>query len=196
MFVQAAQSNPGGMSPTGMAKLVQIESGGRAGIVNGSGHAGLIQAGPAYWSRFGQGSPLDPNQAIAALGRSTASDAAAFRSKLGRDPTDAELYIAHQQGLGGALALMRNPDMPAAHALVAGGAYKSLDTARIAIRANGGNPDAPAQAFVNMWTGKFTGAGMPSITPGGGQTMTHAARLRRHRLPTFRIGDRPRRSLA
>lgn len=173
VFAQAAAAVPGGMSPAGAVRLVQIESGFKANPNPGGKYQGYVQAGAPYWQRYGGGgSPFNLNDSVMAVMRSTAADRQTLASGLGRDPgtiTDGELYLAHQQGPGGALALMRNPDMPAADALAS--AYKgNRALAAQAIRLNGGNPDAPARDFVAKWTYKFGGeGGMPSIAPGGGQ---------------------------
>ena len=162
-FAQAAQ--PGGLSPAGMAKVVQIESGGNPNARNGN-HVGLVQAGPDYWRRFGNGSPLDPFASISALGKSSASDAAYLRNQIGRQPSDAELYLAHQQGAGGAAKLLMYPNARAGD--LVGDA---------AIRGNMGNPNGTAAEYVARWSAKFGGASMATIQPGGGQTMTMPAQV-------------------
>ena len=81
-------------------------------------------------------------------------NASHLRRVLGRDPTSAEVYLAHQQGAGGASALLRNPQMSAAQALAT---VMSPARARQAISVNGGNPDAPASAFAGKWLNKFDG---------------------------------------
>lgn len=174
VFAQAAQAVPGGVSPQGAARIVQIESGFRADPNPGGKYRGYVQAGDAYWQTYGEGgSRHNLADSVMALMRSTAADRRTLAAGLGRDPatiSDGELYLAHQQGPAGALALLRNPNMPAADALAQ--AYKG-DRARAAqaIRMNGGDPDAPAAAFVAKWTYKFGGSGgMPAITPGGGIT--------------------------
>src|SRR5262249_16171620 len=78
-----------------------------------------------------QNSGISTNYVIRALAKTSAydkSDAAAqaadaakedsfnkpvLKEFLGRDPTEAELYLARNQGLGGAKAILRNPDAPA-----------------------------------------------------------------------------------
>ncbi len=171
IFTQAANSAPGSMSASGLARLVKIESSGNPNAGAGRSHQGLVQASEKWWSQFGQGSRLDPEEAIKAAARATAHDRPILASGLGHDPTDAELYLAHQQGPGGALALLRHPDLPAADALVAGGAYKSRASAAAAIAGNGGDPNKPASVFTSMWTAKFGGGTMPEVTPFGGQPL-------------------------
>lgn len=169
VFAQASQSVPGAMSPQGMMRLTQIEFGGGKNDPNNPKHQGPVQASPAYWDRFGAGGDRNNWQdSLAALARSTAADRKTLTSVLGRDPTDAELYLAHQQGPGGASALLRNPTMNAVDALSqAYGGDKAK--ARAAIVANGGDPAGTAADFAGKWIGKFGGGGgVPSFAPGGG----------------------------
>lgn len=169
VFAQASQSVPGAMSPQGMMRLTQIEFGGGKNDPNNPKHQGPVQASPAYWDRFGGGGDRNNWQdSLAALARSTAADRKTLTNVLGRDPTDAELYLAHQQGPGGASALLRNPTMNAVDALSqAYGGDKAK--ARAAIVANGGDPAGTAADFAGKWIGKFGGGGgVPSFAPGGG----------------------------
>ena len=180
VFAQTSSAFPGAMSPQGLARTVQIESSGNPTAGAGTSHVGLVQASPAYWNRFGEGSPTDPNEAIKALGRSTSHDRPILAQVLGRDPSDAELYVAHQQGVGGATALFQNPNERAGDVLFGTGAYKTPAAADAAITGNGGDANAPASAFTGKWIGKFSGPG-GSIIPGGGQTMTMPASV--HGVP-------------
>jgi hypothetical protein len=163
IFAQTAQTVPGGFSPQGLARTVQIESAGNPHADNGIAK-GLGQFTKSTWAKFGQGSPFDPTESIAATQRYAAFNAPILQQGIGHAPTDAELYLAHQQGVGGAIKLLNNPNVRAGN--LVGDA---------AIRENGGDPDAPASAFTSMWTAKFGGSGVPTVTPGGGQTMTMPA---------------------
>ena len=176
IFASAASAQPNSMSPQGMARVVQIESGGNPNAVSPGGrNVGLVQAGDAYWQRYGDGSRLDPQQSVLALGRSTAADRPVLAQALGRQPTDAELYLSHQQGVGGAKALLSHPEMPAAQALVEGGAYGNLNTAISAIKGNGGDPNAPAAVFTQKWIDKFNGTkGVSAIMPASVAGTYHA----------------------
>jgi len=64
-------------------------------------YKGLFQIGRAEWQRTGQGGNIYSarDNALAAA-RLMKENAAGFRKHFGRDPTDAELYLMHQQGLG------------------------------------------------------------------------------------------------
>lgn len=63
---------------------------------------------------------------------------------LGREPTQGELYLAHQQGLGGAIKLLTNPTANAIDLL-----------GRKQVKLNGGNESMNAISFARMWTKKF-----------------------------------------
>ena len=69
-----------------------------------------------------------------------------MRSVLGREPTVGEMYLAHQQGLGGARRLLGNPNADAA-SLVGGEA----------VRLNGGRSGMTAAEFASIWTGRADG---------------------------------------
>lgn len=174
LFVQAG--NQYGVSPTYLARTAQIESGGDPHAHNASSGAdGLFQFIPDTWRQYGRGgNSRDPVAATDAAARLAASNQASLTRVLGRAPSDGELYLAHQQGPAGAEALLANPNMPAADAL-AQAYHGDRAVAARAIRANGGNPDAPASAFSGMWTAKFGGGGLATVTPGGGQPMTMPA---------------------
>lgn len=154
VFTQTTSAVPGGYSPRGLARTVQIESGGNPDATNGI-HKGLGQFSDDTWAHFGEGSPFDPQQALFATQKYAAANASIMEEAFGRRPTDSELYLAHQQGAMGAIKLLSNPNVRAGS--LVGDA---------AIRNNGGDPNAPASAFVSMWVGKFNGAGSAVIQPG------------------------------
>lgn len=107
----------------------------------------------------GEDQRTDFIQAADAAANLNVKNAQGLASFLGRQPTAAELSIAYQQGLGGAKALIANPNMPAKDALSR--AYNGdVDAAARAIRVNGGNPDAPASQFTGRLSAAFES--MPS----------------------------------
>src|SRR6185312_3878502 len=73
-----------------------------------------------------------------------AEDRGGLRKALGREPTEGELYLAHQQGLGGAEKLLANPN-----------ALASALVGERAVTTNGGAPGETARDFAAHWTGKF-----------------------------------------
>jgi hypothetical protein len=103
---------PGVVGGSGYHALTAtIESQGNPDIgTNASGHTGLFQASPEWWKEYGGGG--DINNAAdqhAALDRETADNLPKLKADLGRPVTNADLYLAHQQGEAGAVALLNNP---------------------------------------------------------------------------------------
>ena len=132
VYRQAADTVPNGYSASGLARTIQIESGGDPTATNGT-HVGLGQFSPATWKEVGRGDPKNPDDAIAATQRYAAQNKPILSLALNRAPTDAELYLAHQQGPFGATKLLQNPTVRAGS--LVGDA---------AISQNGGDPNAPA----------------------------------------------------
>jgi hypothetical protein len=147
-----------GISPEYMARTFQIESGGNPNAYNAqSKAAGPFQFVPSTGAKYLNGkSPFDLAGSADAAARLAADNKAALTQALGRPPTDAELYLAHQQGAAGAAKLLANPNARAGDLV-----------GNSAIAANGGNPNAPASAFTNLWATKFNG--------GVGKTIPSAA---------------------
>lgn len=150
--------------PGYIARLIQIESGGNPNAVSGS-YRGLGQFSPALESRYGitDANRSDPDVQRAAIARHTEANAAALRRTLGREPTQGELYLTHQQGVAGGPALLSaDPTVPAWQAIRP--FYNSDDVARRAITGNipanhplaGRNPDEiTAGDFRNLWINRF-----------------------------------------
>lgn len=150
-------------------RLAQVESAGNPNARNPSGAAGLYQFMPGTAKEYGLDNPYDPIASRKAAERLTADNRAALAKALGRDPGPGELYLAHQQGAGGARALLANPEAPAVEALSSaygGNRQKAL----AAILQNGGKPDMRAGDFANKWISKFEGgnsdrAALPTAQP-------------------------------
>ncbi len=163
---------PYGISGNYLARTKQIESGSGSGVglVSPTGAAGAFQFTAATARRYGLVDPNDLKASADAAARLAADNKAALTHALGRAPSDAELYLAHQQGSAGASALLAHPDMPAADAL-ASAYHGNRAAAAHAIKVNGGNPEAPAAAFSGMWENKFNGiksTSLPSFATGFG----------------------------
>lgn len=135
-----------------LSRIAQVESNGRVSAVNPqSGAAGPFQFMPATARAYGVTDPTNPGQASIGAAALLADNKNALNSTLGREPTPAELYMAHQQGATGAAALIQNPEMRAIDVL---GKDKILQ--------NGGKANMTAGDFVNMWSDKFNKApGIP-----------------------------------
>lgn len=108
---QAAQQ--AGIDPQMLRTFVLIESGGNPNNVTGSYH-GLLQLSQSEFARHGgTGNIFDPAANLAAGAAKLRAEMAQFQQTYGRPPTGPELYMIHQQGVGGAAAHMANPDAPA-----------------------------------------------------------------------------------
>lgn len=146
----------GGLDPQ-TARTFKLESGGDPNARTGS-NVGLGQFGPEEMRKYGITNPSDPNQQISAMHKETAENAQGLAKALGRQPTPGEIYLAHQQGLAGATALLTNPNAPAWQAVRK--FYPSDAVAQKAIAGNppgGGHfdPNAPAGAFSQAWVKQF-----------------------------------------
>jgi hypothetical protein len=92
-----------GLDPNFMRSVAHIESGmDPASNANArTQYKGLYQIGRDEWRRTGQGGNIYSAEDNAqAAGRLFADNKRQFHSHFGRDPTDTELYMMHQQGLG------------------------------------------------------------------------------------------------
>lgn len=128
-------------------RLAKVESNGDPNAVHPkSGAAGKYQFMPDTAKQYGI-DPKNPEQAEDGVRRFRADNAAVLTKTLGRKPTESEEYLAHQQGAGGASALLRNPDRSALEALT---------------EAHGGNRAKAAKAIVDnggtlgMTAGEFS----------------------------------------
>ena len=142
-----------GISGSFLLRTHQLEGNGESP----TGAKGPFQFLDPTSKQYGLKNPYDFGAAADAAARLAANNKASLTVALGRPPTDAELYLAHQQGAGGAAALLRNPDATAADALSASYGGDKAKAATL-IRQNGGDPSAPAGAFTGMWTARFNGA--------------------------------------
>jgi hypothetical protein len=148
-----------------LGRTSQMESGGNPNAYNsGSKAAGPFQFVPATGAAYLNGkSPFDLAGSADAAARLAIDNDRSLTKSLGQSPTDAQLYLAHQQGAGGAAKLLLNPNARAGDLV-----------GNSAIASNGGNPNAPASAFTNLWATKFNGgvgrsipgaALSPNVTP-------------------------------
>jgi hypothetical protein len=136
-------------------RTYQIESGGNPNAQNPNSSAGGgFQFIDSTAKAYGLTDKTDLAASADAAARLARDNAAQLRSVLGRDPTAAELYLAHQQGGGGASALLANPNAPAVDIVGAD-----------AVRLNGGNPNMTAGEFAGLWLGKFGGNAQPAQAP-------------------------------
>jgi hypothetical protein len=63
-------------------------------------YKGLFQLGRDEWRRYGEGDIYNPRDNAMAAARMLADHQTWFRERYGRNPSDSELYMMHQQGRG------------------------------------------------------------------------------------------------
>lgn len=158
VYTQVSGSLSGGMSSGGLARLVQVESGGKD-VTNKFGYTGYAQFGKSEWATYGAGGdPHNFADSVAAAQRYAIANARILTPVLGRQPTDAELYLAHQQGAAGATKLLAIPNAPAAQAIGYSAVYNNLPTS---MRSQAGS--ITSQQFVAYWTHKFNGTSPANV---------------------------------
>lgn len=90
------------------------------------------------------GTPEYKAQEQQAIKAFTEDNRRALRKFLQREPTEGELYLAHQQGASGAKKLLSNPQAPAVDVV-----------GEDAVTLNAGNPNMTAEKFASLWKSKF-----------------------------------------
>ena len=146
--------------------ISMLESSG--GVNTGTGqYTGIFQIGPEVAADFGVTPEQlrDPKVNAQVAAKLAGRNAAILRARLNREPQPWELYLAHQQGAGGAASLLQNPNGNVVDVLA--GAYGG-DRARAqqAVIQNGGDPSMTAGEFAQLWAQKFGGA-LPQPFTGG-----------------------------
>lgn len=147
--------------PSGhLARTAKLESNFNPSAQNPRSSAGgLFQFLDGTADQYGLTDKRDPLASTDAAARLARDNAGVLKSALGRDPTGAELYLAHQQGAGGASALLSNPDAPAVRALASvyqqQGVKNPMNRALQAVTLNGGRPNMTAGEFASLWTSKY-----------------------------------------
>lgn len=98
-----------GIDVNTMRAIADIESGGRPGSNRDAKtqYKGLYQIGtrgtpddPSEWDKFGSGDIYNAHDNAMAAARMFKSHRAEYKKVFGVEPTDAQLYMIHQQGLG------------------------------------------------------------------------------------------------
>ena len=95
-----------GVDPQTMLTMAQIESGGNTNAVSSTGAAGLYQFTGGTAKQYGIKNRFDAKQNTEAAAKFMSDNAAGLR-KRGIEPTAENLYLAHQQGVGGATEILR-----------------------------------------------------------------------------------------
>ena len=142
-----------GVSADAMRRIAWLESNGDPSRKNPNSSAGgLFQFVDGTASAYGLKNRYDAAEASDAAARLMADNAAGLRKGLGREPSTGELYLAHQQGLGGAIALLSDPNRLAVDAV-------GYDVVRL----NGGAPGMTAGQFAQKWIRKAEGANPTNV---------------------------------
>lgn len=145
-----------GVDPAALMRIAMIESSGNPNAKNPNSSAGgLFQFIDSTAAQYGLTDRFDPVQAADAGARLARDNAAHLRKVLGREPTAGELYLAHQQGAGGAAKLLGNPDDDAVATVGAE-----------AVRLNGGQTGMTNRQFAAIWLRKAGDA--PAMSDAGG----------------------------
>jgi hypothetical protein len=134
------------LPPGTLKQIAKVESSLNPNAKNpNSSASGLFQFINSTARQYGLADPFDPVASTDAAGRLAADNAKGLRGVLGRDPTPGELYLAHQQGLGGASKILSNPNASVASLV-----------GNEAARLNRG-AGMTAGDFAKQWTSKFDG---------------------------------------
>lgn len=142
--MEAEAGLPGGY----LNKVAMIESGGNPNAQNPNSSAGgLFQQIDSNAAAYGVEDKFDPMQSAQGAVAFAVENKNYLTRVLGREPTGGELYLAHQQGPGGAAKLLSNPESKAVDIVGAD-----------AVRLNGGNENMSAGEFANIWISKYNGS--------------------------------------
>lgn len=146
-----AEAQKAGLNPSDLLALTYIESKFDPNAQN-TNYGGLGQIDKRKHSRWS-----DPQYNIQETVRLNQANRK-YLEQQGIKTWDAgTAYLAHQQGLGGAVVLLKNPNITAAEALKKTSQWKdkSLDWInKHIIRANGGKEGMLAKEFTDLWVNK------------------------------------------
>lgn len=133
-----------GVDPDKLLTLADLESGFNPNAQNPSSSAGgLFQFIDDTAAQYGLANKFDPGASSMAAAALTRDNDQKLEAALGHPPTAGETYLAHQQGVAGAIKLLSNPNAPAEN--IVGAA---------AVRQNGGRLGMSAGQFANLWMSK------------------------------------------
>ena len=158
-----------GEDPAKWLALYQIESRSGRNMRNPSGATGHFQIMRQLFKDYGvtEAGAMDLETSFHAVRKHHARGSASLKKMLGRDLTAGEYYLGHQQGWGGAKALLSNPEMNVVDALAT---IMSRNRAQAQVVQNGGRTTMTARQFAAMWVGKanklqqkYAGKGIGSL---------------------------------
>lgn len=156
-----------GVDPDFAIRTATIESGLNPRAQNPKSSAGgLFQFIDGTWNTYGQGkNKYDPYASADAGARFIRDNMNGLKRALGRDPTQGELYLAHQQGLGGAINILRDPNRLAAEVVGAKAVALNLPSDK-----RGMAGSITAGDFAKLWDAKIAGVKGPDLVSGGAPT--------------------------
>ncbi len=139
--------------PAKWLAMYEIESQSGTNMKADSGATGHFQIMPAFFKEYGvtRGDAMDLEKSFLAVRQHHARYSAPLRAKLGRELTAGEYYLGHQQGWGGATALLSHPKDNVVDALAT---IMKREKAEKAVIQNGGKTSMTAEQFANMWIEK------------------------------------------
>lgn len=166
-YFQDASAQYPNISASYLATTAAYESGGNANATNKSGAAGLFQFMPKTAAQYGLSNPYDPQASTMAAAQFANNNYNYLADKLGSAPTDAQLYLAHQQGAAGAARLLGNPDALASDQVGYQAVYQNLPAS---MQGQAGTMTAAqfAQVQADMYAkkGGASGASGAGVAPG------------------------------
>lgn len=140
-----------------LARTADIESDSDPSAQNPNSTAGgLFQFVDKTAKEYGLTNRFDPVESSIAAARLAANNQIRLEKLIGRRPTPAELYLAHQQGADGAAKLINMAETQPT----------DLATSLVGIdevTLNGGNKQTTVSEFVKLWKDKFKGQSIDSI---------------------------------
>ena len=147
-----------GVSEEFLSVIAKLESNGNPKAKNkNSTAAGLFQFIDDSAKEYGITDKFDPYQSANAAAAMMKDNMQGLTEALGRSPNVGELYLAHQQGLTGAVELLTNPEAKAV----------SIRGEK-AVKLNGGDANMTAEEFASKWINKAQKAlssGKPIYSP-------------------------------
>jgi hypothetical protein len=181
------------ITPELMRAIKKIESGGNPNARTGS-YKGSYQLSDSEFKRLGGRGDIfndQENTRIAALKLQQEADQVS--AKLGRPLTPGEIYLVHQQGVGGATAHLTNPNQRAWQSMHSTGEGRSKGEkwSRLAIWGNVPDKDKARYGNVeNLTSGEFAKMWSDRIARGGGGGGGETAALNPPPLdPTPNVGS-------
>lgn len=173
-------ANKYGLDPALLLGMAKIESSsGSDTSTSSAGAQGPFQFIPSTAKAYGLTNPQDVAQSADAAARYALDNKKALASALGREPTNGEIYLAHQQGSAGAIQLLTHPNELAASLVGAP-----------AVTQNGGKAGMTASQFAHVWTDRFSGSSSVSPAVVGGKSIVSTAPVSPYNLDALKYEDR------